>query len=351
MSRPRRCVAKFARLMESVLRDNDHKSGWQTMGFEELLSRIIDEVRELDHTPGTTWGRGPNFFRVKASEVRKECADIANFAMMIADLYGKLMGPTMTEQPTDLPKCPVCGGNVHRYEFTIMGNEGELGCDHQYVMDNYDYRDLCARLTRYVALETCDACEGGTMFIVNEGDDPICPTCLRTHLDVAATKIAALWVDLEKAREALEGITFMGTDPPPAIGSDEEAIEGFYGRQLRRCISIAANALTSPELGDDARRLQAHKSCVRSEAHLFGLLPSKEEGFTAEGTCGFYLSSTPEPGGDPHYTYETDCGHTIVRKTSEEPSGECVCGKTLKDRYAPRSTNTADLGQEEAGDG
>ena len=40
-------VATFAIEMETVLRENDHKSGWDRMSVHELFSRIKDEFEEL----------------------------------------------------------------------------------------------------------------------------------------------------------------------------------------------------------------------------------------------------------------------------------------------------------------
>jgi len=74
----RSAVKKFAELMETKLRAHDHDygpSGWTDADPVYLLKRISQELEEL--AAAMIHQRG----------VKKECADIANFAMMIASLY------------------------------------------------------------------------------------------------------------------------------------------------------------------------------------------------------------------------------------------------------------------------
>jgi NTP pyrophosphatase (non-canonical NTP hydrolase) len=76
----RREVRQFAKVMESRLRANDHKPGWKQDIAPALFRRLQEEAAELDGaidfgTPG---------------EIAKEAADVANFAMMIADVCGGL---------------------------------------------------------------------------------------------------------------------------------------------------------------------------------------------------------------------------------------------------------------------
>jgi len=70
----RKEVRWFAEKMEEVLRENDHRGGWEDMSALELFSCFLGEVYELD---SALWhGDG---------DVVKECCDVANYAMMIAD--------------------------------------------------------------------------------------------------------------------------------------------------------------------------------------------------------------------------------------------------------------------------
>ncbi|WP_245628942.1 hypothetical protein [Alicyclobacillus shizuokensis] len=77
-------VRWFARQMELKLRENDHKGGWLECDVWWLFSRLYEEVAELQEA----------MYEVAAGDasrekVIREAADIANFAMMIADLARK----------------------------------------------------------------------------------------------------------------------------------------------------------------------------------------------------------------------------------------------------------------------
>jgi len=80
----RKAVTDFAKLMEERLRDNDHKGGWANDTPSSLLARIFEEWLELRDALKvvTPWGRRQDYCR---KAVCCECADVANFAMMIAD--------------------------------------------------------------------------------------------------------------------------------------------------------------------------------------------------------------------------------------------------------------------------
>ncbi len=70
-------VLAFAWLMEQTLRKHDSdKDGWHEADWGWLLGRLQEETLELREA--LTLGRSP-------VEIGREAADIANFAMMIAD--------------------------------------------------------------------------------------------------------------------------------------------------------------------------------------------------------------------------------------------------------------------------
>ncbi len=83
---PRAEVIAFADAMEERLRANDHKGGWRDCELGWLSQRLLEEWRELD---GALW---PEETRDPV-EVIHEAADVANFAMMIADVCGALTSP------------------------------------------------------------------------------------------------------------------------------------------------------------------------------------------------------------------------------------------------------------------
>lgn len=72
-------VVGFALRMEKKLAKNRHKGdreGWLKMSRAQIWGRIQDETKELGDALGE--GNVPE-------DIANECADIANFAMMLAD--------------------------------------------------------------------------------------------------------------------------------------------------------------------------------------------------------------------------------------------------------------------------
>ena len=73
---PRKEVLRFAHMMEDRLRDNDHKGGWRDCTAVYLWNRLAQEMNELKIA---LFDRG---------DISRESADVANFAMMIHDVFG-----------------------------------------------------------------------------------------------------------------------------------------------------------------------------------------------------------------------------------------------------------------------
>jgi len=74
---PRAEVRWFAEQMELTLRANEHKGGWQNCNHDYLMSRLHEEVEEIHELEGVE--------DIDPQAIVRECADVANFAMMIAD--------------------------------------------------------------------------------------------------------------------------------------------------------------------------------------------------------------------------------------------------------------------------
>lgn len=75
--------------MEAKLKANDHKGGWHNEYAEYFLSRMTDEFEELVAALETG----------NTEKSISECADVANFAMMLADniwRYGVISDRTLT---------------------------------------------------------------------------------------------------------------------------------------------------------------------------------------------------------------------------------------------------------------
>ncbi len=71
-------LADFTQACERKLRLNRHKGGWQNTTMAYLLRRLAQEKGELVRAVRANRPR---------AEVLEEAADVANFAMMIADVY------------------------------------------------------------------------------------------------------------------------------------------------------------------------------------------------------------------------------------------------------------------------
>ncbi|HHW13724.1 MAG TPA: hypothetical protein GXX28_02150 [Firmicutes bacterium] len=81
-------VAAFALLMEAKLRENDgQKSDWRETELTDLQDGLLDEYGELEEAVATLCaGDG-------VEDVYREAADVANYAMMIADVVKRLRLP------------------------------------------------------------------------------------------------------------------------------------------------------------------------------------------------------------------------------------------------------------------
>jgi len=70
----------FAEEMEKVLRQNDHKTHWSKCDIKYLHNRLMDEIHELSDSVAC---ESPPVVIIK------EAVDVANFAMMLADVTRK----------------------------------------------------------------------------------------------------------------------------------------------------------------------------------------------------------------------------------------------------------------------
>jgi hypothetical protein len=69
----------FSGRMSGKMLKNLHKSGWRGLPIEYLRWRLGEEVKELDEALASHKFNSQD-------DIVNECADIANFAMMIADV-------------------------------------------------------------------------------------------------------------------------------------------------------------------------------------------------------------------------------------------------------------------------
>ena len=78
----RNSVDWFAKQMERKLKINDYKGGWKKCELQYLSMRLTQERKELTDAIASK----------DFQKIIDECADIANFAMMIADMFGPEFG-------------------------------------------------------------------------------------------------------------------------------------------------------------------------------------------------------------------------------------------------------------------
>jgi len=77
LDKPRIEVMTFAMAMESKLRMNDEKGGWKDCDNSWLLQRAREELDELEKAMLSR--------NSTPLDIQNECADVANFVMMITD--------------------------------------------------------------------------------------------------------------------------------------------------------------------------------------------------------------------------------------------------------------------------
>ena len=78
----RQAVATFGELMLEKLRERSGKGGWAGCDIAWLFTRMEEEMNELYRSLEPIYGRSGG---KDLEAARRECADVANFAMMIAD--------------------------------------------------------------------------------------------------------------------------------------------------------------------------------------------------------------------------------------------------------------------------
>ena len=78
----------FAKRMEAKLEKNRHKGdrdGWLKDHPWNLVERVLDETVEVQECFATD-GAGETWLVKTPEETADECADVANFCMMVADV-------------------------------------------------------------------------------------------------------------------------------------------------------------------------------------------------------------------------------------------------------------------------
>jgi len=73
-------IARFAGIMEKKMRAHDDDRGydWKGEDWSYLIERMREEITELEEALSSS----------DHQSISEEAADVANFAMMISDIYG-----------------------------------------------------------------------------------------------------------------------------------------------------------------------------------------------------------------------------------------------------------------------
>jgi hypothetical protein len=129
--RLRPSVRVFARLMEAKLRENDHKGGWRRCSTGYLTRRCgneLDELRELIHRLARMPNRHPAPTVEESIAIGREAADVANFALMLADNLGALDAfravPAVAAAKPEEP----ARGHAHEVQTFPSSAEEQLSC-------------------------------------------------------------------------------------------------------------------------------------------------------------------------------------------------------------------------------
>jgi hypothetical protein len=86
-------VSGFGSIMAFVLRRNAHKGAWKGLTPEYMITRLKEEVKELEATV-----TGPAF-EGQDKAIAYEAADVANFAMFLWDNFGAFVNVKFDSTP------------------------------------------------------------------------------------------------------------------------------------------------------------------------------------------------------------------------------------------------------------
>lgn len=87
-------ITNITTLMREKLAKHRSKGGWRDDGMWQLYERLTDEVTELRHAlqaydDALTVGESERLTQQFSHAAQRECADVANFAAMVADVIGE----------------------------------------------------------------------------------------------------------------------------------------------------------------------------------------------------------------------------------------------------------------------
>lgn len=114
-------VDYFTDIMKSKLDANTHKGmdgAWRKLTVGVLFKLLVKEIDELENIIDKHGNVPQGFKNTKlleddiAIEVSRECADVANYAMMIADTMKRLTMPQPEQDSSKMPNVDTWGNSV-----------------------------------------------------------------------------------------------------------------------------------------------------------------------------------------------------------------------------------------------
>lgn len=86
-------VLGFSLMMEKALQRNDYKGGWQSMSTGQIMTRIYEEMRDLntarkalDKVKGNVVMGITSDPAREREDVKRQAINVANFCMMMVDV-------------------------------------------------------------------------------------------------------------------------------------------------------------------------------------------------------------------------------------------------------------------------
>ena len=218
----RAVVGWFAGHMEEKLRQNDHKGGWDDCTLMWLMGRLRQEVEELTHAltdkvVAAKMAGNEDIGEDDAMSVIGECADVANFSLMIASKASGYIG----EQP------------VNDRVIVESPYRASTGYD---LLENIKYACLCMRDS-----------------IMNHGESPMASHLLYTQtgiLDDDDPMQRGLGIEAGLSWGSVSDRTVVYVDRGPAEGMVIGITRALEEGRLVECRSIHGDVLETKEFLD-----------------------------------------------------------------------------------------------------
>jgi NTP pyrophosphatase (non-canonical NTP hydrolase) len=142
-------VLAFAHLMEAKLKENDWKRGWKKDSALALLGRLREETAELDEKVQARSRfqlaiNPPPALRLNEL-IANEAADVANFAMMVADVCGGLPDSAVRSIPESTTHPAPDALRVAVEALAVAKSQAERGAD-KAGCDGWRSQEMCRQV-------------------------------------------------------------------------------------------------------------------------------------------------------------------------------------------------------------